>query len=84
MTVRFCYLPLKERRIMAKIIDITDKVEFGWNDDEALPLTRCVCGKKWNTWDFILGVEKDYPTECPSCGRRLFWSTHIRVFEIDP
>ncbi|KKM40390.1 hypothetical protein LCGC14_1563890 [marine sediment metagenome] len=64
-------------------IDVTAEVDFGWNDDETLPLTKCVCGEKWGAWSGpLLGIEKDYPTECPNCGRKLYWTTRIRVLEI--
>ncbi len=66
-------------------IDITDQVTFGWNDGEDLPLTKCVCGKKWPKWAGpLLGTETSprHAIECPSCGRKLCWDTQIQVFEI--
>ena len=62
--------------------DITDEVTFGWNDDELLPLTKCACGKTWKWWEFTIGIEKDDPVECPECGRKLVWSTSIKVYEL--
>lgn len=68
------------------IIEITDKVEFDLNDDESLPLTKCVCGKKFEAWNFIIGVDKDkqYMKQCSACGRFLFWELTIKVFEYKP
>ncbi len=61
--------------------DITDKVSFQRNDDEHLPLTKCACGKTFDPWDFILGMEEDYPEECPGCKRKMFFTLDIKVFE---
>jgi len=63
-------------------IDVTDSVEFHLNDGECLPLTKCVCGKRFAPWDFILGVDEDYAHTCPKCGRRLFFGGTIKVYEI--
>jgi len=37
-------------------LDVTDQVEFGNNDDECLPLHKCVCGKKFDHWDAIISI----------------------------
>lgn len=66
------------------IIDVTDKVKFDLNDDESLPLTKCVCGKEFAAWNFTLNMEEDYPTVCPYCKRKLFFQLHLKVFEITP
>lgn len=64
-------------------VDITDQVEtFGLNDDECLSLTRCVCGEQFEPWDFILSIYEDSPKECPSCGRQMYFSARIRVYEV--
>ena len=62
--------------------DVTEQVTFEFNDDEALPLTRCVCGKKFRAWECILGVYPDMPDACPACGRYLYFSVEIRVYEV--
>lgn len=61
--------------------DITSEVSFERNDDESLPLTKCVCGAKFPPWDFILGMERDYPNTC-DCGRKLYFTLDIKVFEV--
>jgi DNA-directed RNA polymerase subunit RPC12/RpoP len=61
--------------------DVTDKVAFLNNDDELLPIIKCVCGQKFEPWTFIISIYKDDPTECQSCGRKLFFRNMIRVFE---
>ena len=68
---------------MSKPIDITDKVAFGLNNDECLPLKKCACGKEFDWWEFILGMDSDpgYPKECPNCGRKMWFSVKIRVYE---
>ena len=63
--------------------DVTKLVAFGFNDDEYLPLTKCVCGKAFDLWDFVLGIYKDEPTECPACKRGLYFDVFIRVFQVE-
>ncbi|GAH10675.1 unnamed protein product [marine sediment metagenome] len=65
-------------------IDVTDKVDFQGNDDECLPITKCVCGEKFEPWRFMISIYKDDPYACPACGRRLFFSMGIRVYEVIP
>jgi len=65
------------------IKDITDKVEFGGNDDELLPLLECICGQTFESWAFLLNADEDSPVECPNCGRKLFFEVEIRVYEIE-
>ena len=62
--------------------DVTDKVEFGDNDGEFLPLTKCACGAKFNLWDFTLSIYKDDPRECDHCGRKLYFKVSVSVFEV--
>ncbi len=61
--------------------DITDEVRFELNDGESMPLIECVCGEKSEPWDFILGMDRDYPHECPNCKRKLYFKANIRVYE---
>lgn len=64
------------------VVDVTEKVNYGLNDDEALPLTKCVCGTTFRPWEMILSVYDDTPEACPVCGRRMFFRVSIRVFEV--
>jgi hypothetical protein len=64
------------------IVDITDKVKFGDNDGECLPLEQCICGYKFNRWSFIISVYEDISSICPNCGKSLFFRTSISVYEI--
>lgn len=64
-------------------IDITDQVEFGNNDDEYLPLTKCACGAKFGLWEFQLNIYEEYAYQCPSCNRKLIFENTIRVYEIN-
>ena len=66
---------------MAK--DITDLVDFGLNDDECLPLTRCVCGQVFKRWEFIISIYPDMADECPNCGRKLYFKVAIMIFEVE-
>ena len=65
------------------MIDVTDQVEFGLNDDELLPLKKCVCGKEFITWMQIIGIYEDKPWQCPACGRKLIFSVAIRVLQLE-
>lgn len=62
--------------------DITHLVEFYDNDGESLPLTKCACGLRFDPWDFILNPDPDHPKKCFGCGRSLYFSLNIRVFEV--
>ena len=64
------------------IKDITKDVESGDNDGELLPIFKCVCGRKFNDWNFTISIYRDKPDECPSCGRKLFFSIQIKVYEV--
>jgi len=66
-----------------KITDVTDQVEYGLNDDELLPLKKCICGKTFASWNHLLGVYKDSPTECPRCKRKYYFSVEIKVFQVE-
>jgi len=63
-------------------VDVTDKVDFGINDDESLPLTTCVCGAAFETWSQIMGMGPERPWTCPQCGAKLFFRLSIRVFQV--
>ena len=64
-----------------KDIDITNDTDWLWPDDESLPLLRCKCGQEFESWDFVLGVERNYAEECPNCKRKLYWRSRVWVFE---
>jgi DNA-directed RNA polymerase subunit RPC12/RpoP len=65
--------------------DVTALVRVGAVDDESVPLERCVCGARFETWRGpILSIYADDPTECPSCGRRLYFQSSVRVYEVKP
>ena len=62
--------------------DVTGKVLFRNNDDEYLPIVQCVCGDKFPEWEFSISIYPKDPTECPKCGRKLFFKLNIQIFEI--
>ncbi len=62
-------------------LDVTASVLFGNNDDELLPITQCVCGATFGYWEFCIGVYPEHTHECPECGRKLYFSVKIKVFE---
>lgn len=65
-----------------KTVDVTDKVDYTWPDDESLPITKCVCGAVFRAWEFPIHIYADHPMECPKCGRKLFYRQAIQVFEV--
>ena len=62
--------------------DVTDHVEFSELDDEMLPITKCVCGATFPKWHETLSIYYDQPWECPYCGRKLFFTNKVTVYEI--
>ena len=69
---------------MSELIDVTDKVDFQNNDDECLPLTKCVCGKEYKPWNFTISMYDGYPVtrSCPACGRKLCFKIGISFYEV--
>jgi hypothetical protein len=66
-------------------VDVTDKVSFQNNDDEALPITTCVCGHEYDAWEFIINMYYDRPDwvrSCKHCGAKLCFSLDIRVYQL--
>jgi predicted SprT family Zn-dependent metalloprotease len=64
-------------------IDVTDLVSFGNNDDEVLPLTKCVCGKEFESWRKIISIYREHAGECSNCHRKLYFKNRIRIYEIN-
>jgi hypothetical protein len=62
--------------------DVTEKVDFQNNDDETLPLTKCVCGAVFRPWDQFISIYPETPWTCPECGAKLFFQLGIRVFRV--
>ena len=72
----------REAEEIAMHKDVTNLVDFHNNDDECLPITKCVCGAKFTPWDFFISIYDDDPYRCPLCGKKLFFRLDIRVFEV--
>jgi len=68
---------------MSKIIDVTNKVDFGNSDDEFLPIYQCVCGNRFNNWEFDISIYDDMPYQCPKCGAKLYFTSTIRVYQVE-
>ena len=61
---------------------VTDIVDFYLNDDEALPIIKCVCGAKFAPWDFFIGIDDGSDlSKCPKCGAKLYFTTSIDVYQ---
>lgn len=69
---------------MESLYDVTDKVDFGNPDDEFLPMTKCVCGHKWDMWGgFTISIYRDSASECPKCNRKFYFRQSIRVYQVE-
>lgn len=62
-------------------LEITNKVRVGLNDGDSLPLERCVCGQVAGPWEWILDSDPEYKSECDTCGRKMWFSIEIKVWQ---
>ena len=63
--------------------DVTSLVEVGSIDDELIPITKCVCGATFKNWGgFVISIYEDMPYRCPKCGRGLYFSIELHVYEV--
>ena len=62
--------------------DVTSLVKFQNNDDEHLPITKCVCGKQFEPWSFIISIYEEDARKhhCENCGRAYFFRNEIRIY----
>jgi len=67
------------------MIDVTDKVEIGDIDGESLSFIKCVCGKRFDYWDFIINICQDIEvaSACPNCGRKFCFRAKVTVYCIN-
>ena len=63
--------------------DVTALIQFGCNDEESLPVNKCVCGAEFELWEFVLNVYHDTPRQCHHCGRRFYFRNKITVYEVE-
>lgn len=63
--------------------DVTDLVDFGNSEDEYLPMLKCICGQKFGMWEHSISIYKDDAVECPNCGKRLFFRSSIKVYQVE-
>ncbi len=61
------------------LVDVTKKMERGWEDEEIIQITKCVCG---STEDFMVGIDQGDPNECPKCGRKFVCVQTTKVYEV--
>ncbi len=69
--------------------EVTNLVEIGSLYEEMLPVTKCVCGAQFGAWwdkapffDINTCVFDPDIHHCPKCGRGLYFSVDIHVYEI--
>jgi DNA-directed RNA polymerase subunit RPC12/RpoP len=61
---------------------VGDQMEYGFSDGDYLPIEKCVCGAEFDWWEFSISIYENTPTECPKCGRKFFFTTHVSVWEV--
>ncbi len=62
--------------------NVTQSTRSGFNDDEILPVTKCVCGVTFEHWKFSIGLGRESAQECPECGRKLYFELTIQIYEV--
>jgi len=65
-----------------KDMDVTEWMELGAIDDEALVILKCVCGARFNSWDFFISMYPDTPYTCDKCHRKFYFKVQITVYEV--
>lgn len=63
-------------------IDVTDKVSFGEVDDEISYITKCICGKTFQRWDFTILLLDQNSQSCPNCNRKFYFSNKVTIYEV--
>jgi uncharacterized CHY-type Zn-finger protein len=64
-----------------ELIDVTRDVTRGWEDEEIVQITKCICGSQK---EFTISIYKDDAHECPACGRRFVCRQTTKVYEVTP
>ena len=62
-------------------VDVTEHTSFRDPDTDPLALTRCICGKRFRLWEATLSSSREDVDRMPCCGRRLYFSAAVRIFE---
>ena len=62
--------------------DITSKVSIGSIDGNKLSVARCVCGARFDFWDYVIGAHAESAKPCPACGRRLYFTVVLKIYEV--
>lgn len=65
----FLYAPIAQRNQTLRFLPARSQV------------IRCECGKEFDHWDFILGMDDDYPTECSDCKNKMYFTLEIKVYK---
>ncbi|MCP4990874.1 MAG: hypothetical protein GY928_33985 [Colwellia sp.] len=64
------------------IEDVTHLVEVGQQGDEHITFLKCVCGAKYEHWDFLLSIYREDPNQCAKCFRWFYYTTDVKVFQV--
>jgi hypothetical protein len=41
--------------------DVTEKMKFGFSDDEYLPIEKCICGREFPAWEKNVFAVESFP-----------------------
>lgn len=63
-------------------LDVTRQVQIGIVDGDTASINRCVCGRAVLFPAMILFDRRRSAQACPMCGRRLYFRSEVRVFQV--
>jgi len=68
-----------------KETDVTHLIDYSQiNDGEYLVLTKCVCGKPiYDSFDGGISIYGKNIDPMPCCGRKLYFSMSVKVYEVE-
>ena len=62
--------------------DVTPDVRIGRIlDDYMVTLTKCVCGAEFSRGGLTITAGEENASDCPECGRELYFTMDVKVWE---
>lgn len=63
--------------------DITSQVTVFDYQSDLISITKCACGAQFEPWGgFTIPANGRSSTECPGCGRKMYGSIQVRIYEV--
>lgn len=59
--------------------EVTNLVKFNDKDNEFLSISKCMCGKEFNSWEFSISIYPESIHPCPNCGREMYFKSYINI-----